>query len=190
MRIIGLVFWIVLVGLGAGCGDDGGGTPDSQAQLSCASYCGTITTNCTGANQMYMGMDSCMSTCMQFPVGAAADVGGNTLGCRTYHAGAAASDPNTHCRHAGPGGADVCGANCEGFCKLVLGACTDANQQYGGDMGMCMTACATFATDPPYDYSVQMGNSFACRLYHATQASADPGTHCGHTAVVSDTCKM
>ena len=187
MRLVHLAIWIlavVLVGFGAGCGDDGGST----GELSCSSYCTAITANCTGANGQYAGANECMSTCAQFPVGDADDMAGNTLGCRTYHAGAAASGPDVHCRHAGPGGDNVCGANCEGFCKLVLGACTGANQQYGGDMGACMTACGGFAPTPPYSSNETSGDTFACRLYHATAASRDPATHCGHTAAVSGPC--
>jgi hypothetical protein len=79
------------------------------AELSCDAYCASIATNCTGANTQYGMLDFCMASCESFPVGAATDTSGNTLGCRTYHAGAAAGDPAVHCVHAGPGGAGVCG---------------------------------------------------------------------------------
>jgi hypothetical protein len=92
-----------------------------------------------------------------------------------------------HCRHAGPGGNGACGADCEGFCTLVLDSCTDANVQFSGDMNTCMTACAGYATTPVYSSSVTMGNSFACRLYHATVASGNP-EHCKHTAATSAAC--
>lgn len=204
MRITSVAIWVLAVaiaGFAVGCGDDGGGAVDAKVadappidsppvQLTCASYCSSIMGNCTGATDKQFGsVADCMNTCTHFPVGTAADMAGNTLGCRIYHAGAAAGAPAVHCRHAGPGGNGACGGDCEGFCTLVLGSCTGANMQYGGNMGMCMTACNGFATTPPYDSSKTGGNSFACRLYHATVASGTPNVHCAHTGAVSTTCQ-
>jgi hypothetical protein len=45
-----------------------------------------------------------------------------------------------------------------------------------------------FATDPASTSAVTSGNSLSCRIYHATAASVDPGTHCPHTAMTSATC--
>jgi hypothetical protein len=193
MQIKSFAQWILaisIVGLAACGGDDGGGKDaPPAAELTCASYCSSITANCTTANSQFQDMTSCMASCTRYPLGALSDMSGNTLGCRIYHAGAAASGPDVHCRHAGPGGNTACGDNCLGFCTLVLGSCTGTNAQYGGDMSQCMTACANYATMPPYSSTVTNGNSFACRLYHATQAAADPAGHCGHTAATSTFCK-
>jgi hypothetical protein len=188
----------VIAGLAA-CGGDGGGNDKVDAQkevdappaamLTCDSYCSRIMQNCTGNNQQYTSMADCTASCAKYPMGTLADMGGNTLGCRLYHAGAAMTGPDVHCIHAGPAGAGVCGANCESFCTLVLGSCTGANTQYGGNMNTCMTACGTYATMPPYNSMQTTGNSFACRLYHATVAASLPMPHCAHTAVMSDTCK-
>lgn len=177
------VFALALITVAA-CGDDGDTKMDAQTQqLTCDSYCTSVMTNCTGTNQQFASMANCMTSCSHYPVGAAADTSGNTLGCRTYHAGMPAMmAPDTHCRHAGPGGNGACGADCLGFCTLVLGSCTGANVQFGGDMATCMTACNGYATTPAYSSSVTTGNSFACRLYHATVASGDPAGHCGHTS--------
>ncbi len=185
MRISSFAMWtlaIALTGLAA-CGDDGGPT----TELTCANYCTSIMANCAAGNQQYANVGECMSTCNNFPVGTEADMAGNTLGCRTYHASAAETGADVHCRHAGPGGDAACGANCEGFCTLVLGACTGASAPYS-DMNACMTACGGFATTPPYSSSQTSGNSFACRLYHATAASANPAVHCAHTGATSSTC--
>jgi len=188
MRISSFAIWFLATAISSltacGGGDDGGMT----SELTCANYCTAITANCTGTNQQFSGMNECMSSCMHYPVGVAADTSGNTLGCRTYHAGAAMTGPDVHCRHAGPGGDGVCGANCESFCALVLGECTGALMQYGGDMGTCMTACAGFATTPAYNSSQTSGNTFACRLYHATAASVNPTTHCPHTGASGGPC--
>ena len=192
-----LVSVIAGLALAACGGDDGGatvdgppgGNPDSPpAQLSCASYCGAIQANCTGTNAQFGTAAACMATCATWTVGTTADQMGNTLGCRTYHAGAAAGSPAVHCTHAGPGGDGFCGSNCEGFCTLVQGVCTGANEVYA-DAPECMTACAGFATSPPYSAEVQGGDSFACRLYHATVASTLPNDHCSHPGEVSLPCQ-
>jgi hypothetical protein len=160
------------------------GDIDAPAAPSCTDYCTTIAANCAAANLMYASTGECMATCGRFTPGTVGMMSGNTAGCRLYHAGAAAGsvgNANTHCRHGGPGGDGLCGSNCEGFCTIVLGSCTAKFEQYGGNMSTCMTACAGFATTPPYVANAT-GNTFACRLYHATAAAANPGTHCGHTS--------
>ncbi len=162
-----------------------GTTPDGpgsgSATLSCATYCSAIVANCTGTNVQYdgmMAMAKCMGTCATFPMGTAADTSGNTLGCRIYHANNAKTDPTTHCIHAGPSGAGVCGMPCEGFCSIVDSVCPT---QYPA--GTCAGLCAGYAATPAYT-SPATGNNLSCRLYHATNASADAMsamTHCPHT---------
>ena len=189
---------LTLTGLAA-CGDDGGSPaidaapPSIDAPLAagtCASYCSTIATNCTGANAMYSSEATCLATCATWAPGLAADTAGNTRGCRVYHAGApAAMTPTTHCRHAGPGGDGACGANCDGFCTLAMGACSAQQPPPYASLGACMTACANFPAAPPYEASQTGGDTFACRLYHATVASTTPMTHCAHVVPVSPTCR-
>jgi hypothetical protein len=199
MRGLGLALVCSLSLAACGGGDDGAtidappgtvdappGTPDAP-MLSCAAYCTEVMANCTGANVQYDQMTDCVNSCATWMVGTVDDMSGGTLGCRTYHAGAASGNPNLHCRHAGPGGDGACGQNCQGFCELVLGVCTGANQVYADELE-CDQACTQWSPTPPYSSTVQSGNSFACRLYHATAASTSPGTHCGHTADVSPTC--
>jgi hypothetical protein len=185
MRIqsfVGTVFAIAIFSLAACGGDD-----DGDSKL-CESYCTSIMDNCTAANQQFSSMAQCMTSCATYPVGDPADTSGNTLGCRTYHAGTPAmTAPDMHCRHAGPGGNGACGDDCAGFCTLVLGSCTGDNAQYGGDMSTCMTACAGFSKTATYSSSQTMGDTFACRLYHATVAS-ERADHCPHTAAVSSAC--
>jgi hypothetical protein len=209
MRALGLVFALAVLSFSlAACGGDDGddapaidapagaidapaGSIDAPAaELTCASYCSTIAGNCTAANLMYGSSAECMATCTAFTAGTLADTGGNTLGCRLYHAGNAGGSQtaaDTHCRHAGPGGDGVCGANCEGFCTVVLDACAGQAQPPYANMGACMTACGGFATTPIYVANAT-GNNLACRLYHATAAAANPGLHCPHTGVNSATC--
>lgn len=204
MRISSFKMWVLAIAAAglAACGDDGGNSGDDAPpvdssptvdapanELTCANYCTKVTANCTAANNQFSGMPECMASCMRYPTGALTDMTGHTLGCRIYHAGAPAmTTPDTHCRHAGPGGYNGCGEPCLDFCTLVLGACTGANAQYAGSMATCMTACGAYAQTPVYDASQTAGNTYACRLWHATKAAVDPVNHCKHTAVVSATC--
>ncbi|MBA3545419.1 MAG: hypothetical protein H0T76_02950 [Nannocystis sp.] len=162
-------------------------TTGEAPALTCADYCTAITANCIGANSQYSAGDTCASTCAAFPPGTLADTADNTLGCRLYHAGAAKDMPEVHCTHAGPGGADVCGGNCDGFCAIAADAC-------GGtfaDDTACQTACAAYDKTESYDASDAEGNTFACRLYHLTVASSSADaatTHCPHILPDSAPC--
>ncbi|MBA3547320.1 MAG: hypothetical protein H0T76_12610 [Nannocystis sp.] len=151
----------------------------------CEAYCDGISVNCSGVHTQYGSPATCMASCAGFLPGTPADTGGNTLGCRTYHAGAAKDMPEVHCTHAGPGGGGACGANCDGFCTLAAHACPEA----WADEAACQTACATFAPEESYDATDVGGNTFACRLYHLTAAALDPATHCAHIKGDSVPCK-
>ena len=209
--------WIALAAL-AGCGnnttnDNGaadmavavaphdlaGATPD------CVSYCTAIMANCLGdgsdagmgSNGQYTSMDNCLHSCAAMPVGALADSSGNTLGCRLYHATAAKGDPATHCPHAGPGGAGVCGTNCQGYCQIAMKYCTAANKaQVYSDLGDCMTTCMALPDDVRFSIAVQDGNHQACLLYHVQEASTVPDDHCngdlskGDGGIKSVTCSQ
>lgn len=178
------------------CVDSGGcangatcdtGLEECTTGPTCTAYCNTIETNCTGNNDQYVSIEACLASCAGLPDGAAADTSGNTVGCRTYHAGAAMGSPAVHCPHAGPGGAGACGNNCDGFCTIALAVCTGPNQVYAS-LNQCMTECAGFPTSPPYSTAVTSGDSFACRLYHLTAASVDPAGHCSHIPAGSPVC--
>lgn len=113
------------------------GETDMELTLSCATYCGQLETNCTGDNAQYLDMDDCMSYCNDagWPTGEEGDQSGNTLGCRIYHGGApSASMPASHCSHAGPTGANVCGS---------VAFRTDAANTYTRVDAMGMPAVAT-----------------------------------------------
>jgi hypothetical protein len=159
-------------GASGGAGGAGGGAADEP---SCEAYCGQLGDNCTGDLAVYASPAICMAACAGFPVGDIADVSGNTLGCRQYHSGAAAGDPATHCPHAGPGGAGYCGADCESFCALAAAHCPGAYE----DEPTCMTACADYASTPPFNANVKTGDTVECRLYHVSVAAVDD-MHCGH----------
>lgn len=152
--------------------------------FDCDGYCTRITANCTGAVAQYSNKETCLSTCANFDTGAESDMSGNTLGCRLYHAGAAASDPTLHCSHAGPGGNGQCGSNCDGFCAIVTATCPAE----WPDPDACLDACADLGDAEPYDAGDLAGDTLACRIYHATVATMLPADHCAHTLPLSETC--
>ena len=167
----------------AGGGSDAKVFMDAPAALAtCSDYCTTITSACTGAaNSQYGSMVTCISSCSHFPVGTAGEQSGDSLQCRDYHAHAALVDPVTHCVHAGPSGGSVCGTPCQGFCDMAVAECPTQYPNAGG----CATTCAGMTAGSAFNSSIQSGNNVSCRVYHATAASTDPGTHCPHIAAPS-----
>lgn len=196
LRRLALLSPLLALGLALGCPADDAGT-DSDAStaassepttgaavdLTCDNYCSVVTANCNGVNAQY-GTDTCKPSCEAFPPGTAADMAGNTLGCRIYHAGAAKDAPEMHCTHAGPGGGGVCGDNCEGFCGIAAAACPGTF----ADDAACMAACKLYDMSESYDAGDQGGNTFACRLYHLTVATVFPEAHCPHILPDSTPC--
>jgi hypothetical protein len=176
----------------AGCdgGDDGsgtGGSGGSAAVPGCDEYCAAVMANCTADNQQYSTMESCVGACAAFDPGKVDDTAGNTVGCRTYHAGAAEGDPATHCVHAGPGGASACGTNVDGFCAIAVRVCPAI---YADDAS-CREEANQFADTEPYDVSDVAGDTLACRLYHLTVAASSAGSaemHCPHINAASPVC--
>jgi hypothetical protein len=187
---------------GAAAGDaaDAGGDAAAEAPPpgppTCADYCATIQAACAATRPQYSNDDDCLASCKAFPVGAADDTSGDTLGCRlafARKAAAGAAMAAAHCTHAGPGGDGVCGENCAGYCDIALMYCTDANQAKLYDTrAACLSDCATRLTDMKLDTGdtarTDMGNQVACLLYHAQMGAVAPSGHClGDLA--GDTCK-
>jgi hypothetical protein len=180
--------------LSGGNADSGGGGGD--AGTKCEQYCSIIQTNCIGDNLEYLDMPTCLAMCQHLEPGATTDTQQDSLGCRTYHANNAATDPGFHCRHAGPLGGNQCGDDpCSPFCLLDFAECGDLpNPPYDGGESGCRAACRanlTYLTADAGDNTIRGGggNSLNCRLYHLESAySQDKVTHCPHTAIVSATC--
>ncbi len=184
-------------GATGGAGGQGGsagsaGQGGSAGSTACDAYCDSVQTNCAGANAQFPSKAACVKACAFIPEGAPSDQSGNSLACRTYHAGAAATDATQHCPHAGPSGAGVCGTPCEGYCNLMIGVCTTEFTDYSE----CTTKCDAFTGKDATDYNTSFvsGDSLNCRIYHATVAASDPsgGTdtlHCPHAGVTpTDQC--
>ena len=175
---------VAVLDLTQGCGS-------STADASCADYCTAIMANCSADRAQYADTTQCMNSCAGFTAGVSGTTSGNSVACRTYHAGAAQSDPVTHCVHAGPGGAGVCGTDCEGFCTIAQKVCTDQNAQFAS-VQACTSMCASFKVGNAYSIKETSGDSIACRLYHVTVASKDAAnatTHCPHIVAASPVCK-
>jgi hypothetical protein len=94
------------------CGGDKTATDSGSEEtcdLSCADYCTSFLGACSAdASNTYADQADCEAKCESFTCGTAEDTTGDTLGCRTYHAGAAAADPATHCPHANENPTDAC----------------------------------------------------------------------------------
>lgn len=118
---------------------------------------------------------------MTFPNGTDADIAGNTIGCRTYHANASGTDPVTHCKHAGPSGGTVCGGICEAYCNISMAACSGATYGFFSTYNQCYKTCLNYNSTGVYTGTVS-GSSVECRVYHSTVALSDPATHCQHAS--------
>jgi hypothetical protein len=183
---------------GATAGDAGDAAAETApaGPPTCADYCAAIQAACATARPQYSNDDDCLASCQAFPVGAAGDTTGDTLGCRLTYARKAAASADmaaAHCTHAGPGGDGVCGDNCGGYCDIALMYCTDANSAKLYDTRAdCLTDCAKRLTDAKLDTGdvarTDMGNQVACLLYHAQMGAVAPSGHClGDLG--GDTCK-
>ena len=167
--------------LGGACGTSNKAGPDAGGGGTCAAYCTTVMANCATGHTQYSGMDQCLASCTAFPVGMAGAQTGDSLACRTYHAGAAATDPTTHCPHAGPSGDGVCGSDCEGYCDLAIKVCTGANQVYTNRaqcMSVCMATPGTTRFVDVADPALAMANQQSCLVDHSQEASVAPADHC------------
>jgi hypothetical protein len=180
------------------CGSSSSSTQTDP--LSCANYCATITTACTGTNNQYAFIDNvdCNTYCNAIHWNAGTvdpNTHEDTLGCRVAHAQLAANPgpPNPHCWHAGPTGGRLCGSACENYCEVAEEACQGANQLYA-DHPTCLAACAGMTDD--LNVTAQTGNDVQCRIWHLSEALTakalgDPArvaTHCAHGKVVSAVC--
>jgi hypothetical protein len=147
----------------------------------CGLYCAAAMANCKGPQALYPDPKFCLAVCDALPLGNPMDKSGNTVGCRLHFAeSAAAIEKQFNCSAAGPGGNDVCGSNCEGFCSIVGTICPTVY----ADKPACMIGCKSWPELGNYSDSIVSGNSVECRVYHSTAAAGiDPDQHCPHTDV-------
>lgn len=124
------------------------------------------------------------------------EVSGNTLGCRVYHLGVAASQSSQsardlHCGHASSTGRQVCVGH-----PAVLQFCSSFISTCGTQMGWAdESECADTAEQLIRgDLNDASGDTLECRIYHLgvarnSTAASDRDFHCGHaSAAGNDVC--
>ena len=74
---------------------------------------------------------------------------------------------------------------CPDYCSLIGDHCQGDNAQYDGNV-LCEATCANIPEGVAGD---ELGNTAACRTFHAVLAAEDPDTHCPHAGPAGDgTC--
>jgi hypothetical protein len=162
-----------------------GGPNDPKGAPTCDDYCAVNLAACKDKFEVYDDLAQCRAACRSFDLGTSADNGpAHNVACRRYHSYNAAvyAKPELHCPHAGPGGAGVCGDDCESLCLLLEDGCpAEYEDEYNGSASSCQAACdMARKADPMYmndgaSYSIanaKQGHAFACRLYSATIATS------------------
>lgn len=160
-----------------------GGPEIPDAQQTCDDYCTVNLAACNDEYEVYDDIAQCRAACKAFDPGDLAINKGNNVACRKLHSYNAAvyANPQTHCPHSGPGGAGVCGDDCESLCRLLEDGCpAEYEAEYDNSASRCQAACdSARKADPMYKsnggtYSIanaKQGHAFACRLYNATLAT-------------------
>jgi hypothetical protein len=183
---------------GNDAGNDSGGNDSGMgidaSVLDCTYYCSNDIAVCSGTNNQYKDMATCVSMCNSIPddagVGATS---GDSLACRMYHLSVAATSSAMaaiHCPHTGPYGYGTCGGLCEDFCYQYFNSVckTDTTGGYVS-ADACRTYCATAAGSDAG--AGAPGNSAStpamlCREYHlenAIQTGGTGGGHCDHAGL-------
>ncbi|MEZ4265499.1 MAG: hypothetical protein R3F39_03900 [Myxococcota bacterium] len=171
---------------------DGGDTCATLAD--CGTYCTDFLKNCTGGNNPYTNEQQCNNVCelySKFPKGAVGTQSGNTVACRTYHAGLAGlADAGTHCRHAGPTGGNTCGTWCENYCHLAMVNCTGEFALYP-DLDACMDVCKELPNDGALQSTTS--DTVQCRIGFAGTAGIEGDssaiTQCPQAAEWGPSCR-
>ncbi|MCB9587268.1 MAG: hypothetical protein H6718_17850 [Polyangiaceae bacterium] len=176
--------------------DDDAGSAGAGGVSVCEEYCTDMEAYCEADYPQYKDREQCLKVCGVLPPGALGDADGDSAACRLKYAGkaryAAGTELAAYCRQAGPGGDGRCGSNCEGYCSVMMVACTEASSPlyHYKDMTECLDVCSGL---PPSDVSYDVrdplvfdGNHVQCRLFHATSGlMADADEHCEHAMGVT-----
>lgn len=158
--------------------------PDpTEVSEQCAAYCATVMESCTGEHQVYATVATCHGVCALLEAGDPLEPVGNTVACRAHQAELAGrtGEVGVHCPPAGPGGAGVCGSDCESYCALRAGACTTelATQE------QCVAMCAGLADSGRFHIIEDHdGDTLQCRLVHVSSATVNPDEHCQHSSLM------
>ena len=94
---------------------------------TCSEFCDLSIASCgaSGANAQFANKGQCTRACDALPPGTGNETSGNSVSCRTYHAGVAGQPGNAavHCPHSGFSGGGTCGDRCQAFCQIVTDLC-------------------------------------------------------------------
>lgn len=175
---------------------------EEPAPPDCDRYCDILEVTC-GEDpvseedlSVYESRDDCLAACDVMEVGETGDITPNTLGCRIYHATAAAGDPLTHCDHASPTGDGNCGTyrldedgitgNCESYCRYFEAGCSAEFVEAGFDgVQDCAETCAGEFSGRGAErnsfYSVETArdeDGLQCRVFYAVKALAGDRAAC------------
>ncbi|HEX7670092.1 MAG TPA: hypothetical protein VF395_10935, partial [Polyangiaceae bacterium] len=151
----------------------------------CSNYCSVVMDACK-APAVYSSEVTCLGVCALLDEGdlTAKDPTGNTVACRLNQAKQAqiAGQGDANCPAAGPGGASVCGDDCESYCTLFGKICPALA------IDKCPEKCRAVLPDDidSLDALVKNheGNTVQCRLVHTSNATYDSASHCPHAALV------
>ena len=154
--------------------------PDADLTPTCANYCAAFEAACTNAaTDEFASSAACESYCTTnaIPMGNPEDSSGNTIGCRTTHAGLAPGNQTVHCPHAGQTGGNVCGTWCENYCHLAATRCTGGNQiTFAVD---CMTDCSAMTVGAGAPLAEADTDTVQCRIQ---QLAVVPTANCAAAA--------
>lgn len=170
----------------------------AAGEPSCEAFCRNVAGACSDDFAPYESQAQCMAVCAEWPLGDLDERDELTVGCRQYHAGAALSAPEVHCRHTGPGGDGMCtedtsAGNCEGYCFLLEAACPDAFAEVGDSLEECQAACQSdfeddgAAANSNYSVEIALEGGLQCRMLMVSRALAGAEDACGHV-LAGDAC--
>jgi hypothetical protein len=152
----------------------------SAPSAICIDYCDTVMAACLEPFAVYPSRNVCLGICRNLDEGDPTTKTGNTVACRAEQARLAkdSQEMDTYCPSAGPGGAGVCGADCDSYCTLYGKLCPDDASD------KCVQKCGVLLDDGTFDAAKNgTGDTLQCRLVHTGNATLDPGTHCPHASL-------
>ncbi len=177
---------------------DAGGTPpdsgpDSNDSVTCREYCDGVMGFCDGEQKQYVDTEQCLKVCAIYPEGLITDPDANTASCRLKYARRAryalGVERAAYCQKAGPGSDGTCGTICDGFCTLMMGACTPKFAPFNfPSVTDCQRECRALKDIPPYtvsDGNLPDRNDAQCRLFHVCSSVMDPDERCEHSMGVT-----
>jgi hypothetical protein len=172
---------------------DSGGSPDGTDSATCKEYCDGVMGFCDGEQKQYVDMVQCLKICAIYPEGLLTDPDGNTASCRLKYARRAryalGVERASYCQKAGPGSDGNCGTICDGFCTLMMAACTPKFAPFNfPTLADCQRECRLLKDAPPYtvsDGNLPDRNDAQCRLFHVCSSVMDPDEHCEHSMGVT-----